>query len=54
MWTKNEADHIQSVARTVKPDIVTYALPSGLQAERGPDAVVMHLVEHVPVLIDSI
>ena len=53
MWTKSEAEEIQSIARAIKPDILTYALPEGLQEAKGPDAVVEHLVENVPKLIAS-
>jgi len=54
MWTPEQSQEIQQIARDTKPDIVTTALPQGLQVERGPDAVVDYLVEKVPTLIDSI
>lgn len=53
MWTPEEAEQIQSLARDANPSIVTYALPQGLQVQRGPDAVVEHLIENVPRLLDS-
>jgi hypothetical protein len=37
----------------VRPDIKLHAIPQGLQVERGPDAIVEHLLEKVPVLLDS-
>lgn len=54
MWTKDEAEKIQSTAREVKPGIVTYAIPHGLQVEKGPDAIVEHLCETVPSVLESI
>lgn len=54
MWTAEEGQEIQSIAREVKPNIATYAIPTGLQVDGGPDAVVKHLCERVPGLLDSI
>ncbi|KAL3292512.1 hypothetical protein RB213_014162 [Colletotrichum asianum] len=53
MWTAEEANQILSTARSIKPDIKTHAIPHGLQVERGPDAIVEHLLEVVPPLIDQ-
>lgn len=54
MWTPEEATQIQSIGRECKPGIGTYAIPQGLQVERGPDAIVEHLVEKLPVLLDGL
>lgn len=54
MWTPEEAAQIQSVARECRPGIETYAIPQGLQVERGPDAIVEHLMEKVPSLLDGL
>ena len=51
MWTEEEAHDVFATARAIRPDIKTYAIPHGLQVERGPDAVVEHLVERVPMLL---
>jgi hypothetical protein len=51
MWTAEEADEILTIARSVKPNIKTHIIPHGLQVEEGPDAIVEHLVEKLPVLI---
>lgn len=51
MWTPEEAEKIQSLARSIVPDIKTHAIPMGLQVERGPDAVVEYLIEKVPLLL---
>lgn len=53
MWTADEAENIQSMARAIVPDIKTHAIPTGLQVDRGPDAIVEYLIENVPPLLDS-
>lgn len=53
MWSAEEAKEIHELARSIVPDIKTHAIPTGLQAERGPDAIVEYLVENVPKLLDS-
>ena len=54
MWTNAEVQKIRTVAEENRRGIAIYALPRGLQVEQGPDAVVDHLVQHVPSLLDSI
>ena len=53
MWTAEEAAEIRSLARSIVPNIKTHAIPTGLQVEGGPDAIVKHLLENVPALLDS-
>lgn len=53
MWTAEEAKQIHDIARSINPDIKLHAIPTGLQVERGPDAIVEYLTEKVPVLLDS-
>ncbi|CCF38624.1 hypothetical protein CH063_09670 [Colletotrichum higginsianum] len=53
MWTAEEADQILTTARTLRPGIKTHAIPHGLQVERGPDAIVEHLLEKVPQLLEE-
>lgn len=53
MWTDDEARQIHETARSIKPDIKLHAIPTGLQVERGPDAIVEYLCEKVPPLLDS-
>lgn len=53
MWTADEAKEIYSLAKSIVPDIKYHAIPTGLQVERGPDAIVEYLVEKVPPLLDS-
>ncbi|KAL4745290.1 hypothetical protein BDW72DRAFT_208320 [Aspergillus terricola var. indicus] len=53
MWSAEQAAEIQSIARSIKPDIKLHAIPQGLQVEKGPDAIVEHLLENVPRLLDE-
>nr|XP_036581422.1 uncharacterized protein CTRU02_08472 [Colletotrichum truncatum]KAF6789773.1 hypothetical protein CTRU02_08472 [Colletotrichum truncatum] len=53
MWTAEESAQIFSIARAIRPDVKTHAIPHGLQVERGPDAIVEHLLENVPKLLDQ-
>ncbi|KAK1997135.1 hypothetical protein LX36DRAFT_657912 [Colletotrichum falcatum] len=53
MWTAEEADQILGTARSLRPGIKTHVIPHGLQVEKGPDAVVEHLLEKVPQIIDG-
>lgn len=54
MWTESQVELILSKARDAKPQIVTYAIPYGLQVQKGPDAIVEHLCEHIPILLDTV
>lgn len=51
MWTAEEAAEIRRIARSIVPDIKTHPISHGLQVEKGPDAVVDHLLEEVPKLL---
>ncbi|EXJ75435.1 uncharacterized protein A1O5_02131 [Cladophialophora psammophila CBS 110553] len=51
MWTPEESARIQQIARSIVPDIKTHAIPEGLQAQKGPDAVVEYLKEHIPSIL---
>jgi len=53
MWTKEESDEIQRIAKATVSGIKTMAIPQGLQAEKGPDAVVEFLKEKWPGLVES-
>ncbi|KAJ5579597.1 uncharacterized protein N7459_005582 [Penicillium hispanicum] len=53
MWTADEAKQIHDIARSINPAIKLHAIPTGLQVERGPDAIVEYLCEKVPPLLDS-
>jgi hypothetical protein len=53
MWTKEESDEIQRIAKEIVPGIQTIAIPQGLQVEKGPDAVVEFIKEKWPGLVDN-
>ena len=53
MWTPEQSQEIQAIARETVPGIKTMALPQGLQVQQGPDAVVQYLVDKLPGLINS-
>ncbi|KAL1984504.1 hypothetical protein VTN96DRAFT_9103 [Rasamsonia emersonii] len=53
MWTAEQAAEIQAIARRLRPGIRTHAIPYGLQVDKGPDAIVEHLLENVPPLLDQ-
>ncbi|KAH8684258.1 hypothetical protein BGZ60DRAFT_397151 [Tricladium varicosporioides] len=51
MWTEEESNEIQRIAKETVPGIQTMAIPHGLQVEKGPDAIVAYLKEQWPVLV---
>ncbi|KAI3577743.1 hypothetical protein IWW34DRAFT_740095 [Fusarium oxysporum f. sp. albedinis] len=53
MWTEEESTEMRETAKSIIPGIKTYAIPQGLQVEGGPKAVVEHLKEQFPLLLDS-
>ena len=52
MWTPEESKEMQAIARSIVPDIKTHAIPQGLQVKEGPDAIVKHLTEQIPLLLE--
>jgi hypothetical protein len=52
MWTPEESTAMQDIARSIMPEIKTYAIPEGLQVQGGPDAVVEHLKAQIPLLLE--
>jgi hypothetical protein len=54
MWSARESEEIQWRAKQIKPDLKTYALPQGVQVQKGPEAVVELLKEKIPGLIDLV
>jgi hypothetical protein len=52
MWTREESAEILALARNIVPDIKTFAMPYGYQNEKGPEAVVEHLKEVIPKLLE--
>jgi len=53
MWTKEESDQIQAIAKETVPGIKTMAIPHGLQVDKGPDAIVEFLREKWPEVVGS-
>lgn len=53
MWTAQESEEIQRIARETVPGIKTMAIPHGLQVEKGPDAVVEFLKSSWPGLVGA-
>lgn len=51
MWTLEEAQQIIAIAREVVPDLRTMSIPKGLQADKGPNAVVEHVKARLPELL---
>lgn len=53
MWTPAQSDEAIVVAKQICPGIKTFALPQGLQVDKGPDAVVGYIEEHLPALLEN-
>jgi hypothetical protein len=51
MWSAEESAKIQEIAHRILPDVKTHAIPHGLQVEKGPNAIVEHLKEQIPLLL---
>ncbi|BGP18775.1 hypothetical protein JCM10213_004266 [Rhodosporidiobolus nylandii] len=47
MWTPEQQEEIQKIAREVVPGIKTHAIPTGLQVKVGPDGIVSYLMERI-------
>lgn len=54
MWTPEQASAIHAEAKEiVGPRLKTFALPQGLQVQKGPDAVVEFIKENLPALLEG-
>ncbi|CAG9948133.1 unnamed protein product [Clonostachys rosea f. rosea IK726] len=53
MWTVEESTAMRELAKSLVPGIKTYAIPHGLQVDKGPDAIVEHLKEQFPRLLEA-
>lgn len=51
MWTPEESEKIVGIAMDIVPGIKTHAIPQGLQAKNGSDAVVEYLLQQLPILL---
>ena len=52
MWTVEESNEIQQIAKDVKPDLITHAIPPGLREQRGMAGLNEYLKELIPKLLD--
>jgi len=53
MWTAEESLKVRMEASEIVPGLKTFAIPKGLQVEKGPDAIVEFLIENLPGLIEG-
>lgn len=53
MWTPEQSQAIHAEAKSIVPGLKTFALPQGLQVEKGPDAVVEYIKENLPGLLEG-
>ena len=53
MWTPEQSSHVFAQAKEVNPNVKTLAIPQGLQAQQGPDAVVEWVKGRLPALIEG-
>jgi len=53
MWSPEQSQKIRDGAKEIVPGLKTYALPQGLQVDKGPDAVVEHILEKLPSIIEG-
>lgn len=53
MWTDEQGQQAIADAKSVYPNIKHLALPHGLQAEKGPEAVIAYINEHLPKVLDG-
>lgn len=51
MWTPDETQEIIAIAKEIVPYLKTFSLPQGLQVQKGPDAVVEYIKEHLSELL---
>lgn len=51
MWTIEESTEMREIAKSIIPNIKTHAIPHGLQVNDGPDAIVEHLKQQIPLLL---
>ncbi|AAW41377.1 hypothetical protein CNA08170 [Cryptococcus deneoformans JEC21] len=47
MWTPEQQEEIQRIARETIPGIKTHAIPTGLQVQVGPEGIVKYLMERI-------
>jgi hypothetical protein len=53
MWSPEESAEIKSIARKVVPGLRCYAVPQGMQVEKGPDATIEHVKSQLPNILEG-
>ncbi|UZJ55560.1 hypothetical protein CBS101457_004880 [Exobasidium rhododendri] len=53
MWTPEQQEHIQKVAKETIPGIQTHAIPTGLQVKVGPEGIVKYLSERIDSIMEQ-
>ncbi|KAF8187972.1 hypothetical protein K438DRAFT_1834459 [Mycena galopus ATCC 62051] len=53
MWTPEQAKDIVNIAKSVNPGLKTFSVPQGLHASGGPAAILEHIKENLPDLLDA-
>ena len=53
MWTPEQSASIIAEAKSLIPNLKTFVLPQGLEVNKGPDAVVEFIKEHLPELLEG-
>ncbi|KAI0718831.1 hypothetical protein C8Q72DRAFT_132582 [Fomitopsis betulina] len=51
MWTPEQQQEIVQIAEEAIPGIRTFKIPTGLQVEKGPDAVVEFIKDNLPSIL---
>lgn len=54
MWTAEEAEQIITIAKEIVPNVKTMSVPKGLQADKGPDAVIEYGKSHLPEILNRV
>ncbi|KAL1412154.1 hypothetical protein Q8F55_003161 [Vanrija albida] len=51
LWTPEEQEQIQQIARDTIPGIKTHGIPTGLQVKEGPEGVVRYLTGQIDTIM---
>ncbi|WWC61518.1 uncharacterized protein I303_104102 [Kwoniella dejecticola CBS 10117] len=53
MWTPEQQQEIQKIARDTIPGIKTHGIPTGLQVQVGPEGIVQYLMERIDEIMEQ-
>ncbi|CAD6566462.1 MAG: hypothetical protein CYPHOPRED_000735 [Cyphobasidiales sp. Tagirdzhanova-0007] len=53
MWTPEQQATIQRIAKETVPGIKTYAIPTGLQVQIGPEGIAKHLADRMDLILEG-